>query len=279
MSSGGTGVATQRGEPIEDVRAPARAGGSGEGDALLDEVPVGLEVLDDLAQARRAAERSPAEELDELGGGEPGHRLTIGVVEQFVEEILPALVEGELALQLVEHVEAGRQPGLDGELEQDAPGEGVQRADRGVVEALQRGLAQRPVARLVELGTEAVTQLGGGLLRERDGGDDVDRHALVDEREDAGDEGGGLAGAGAGLDEQRRRGVGADAVARGLVRRLVCEADALVAEERQLLSHRRQPPRRRAGTGRRARGRTACAPSPPTAARCRGRRDRRTSRS
>ena len=136
---------------------------------------------------------------------QPGRDLAVGVVEQLVEEVLPALVERQLALQLVEHGEPGRQAGLDRELEQDAPGEGVQRADRGVVEGVERGLAQRRRPALGEPLAEAVAQLGGGLLGERDGGDHVDRHALVDEREDAPDERGRLAGAGAGLDEQRRR--------------------------------------------------------------------------
>ncbi len=76
---------------------------------------------------------------------------------------------------------------------------------------------------LTRLGREhlahAVAQLAGGLLGERDRGDRLDRHALVDERDDPPDERAGLAGAGAGLDEQRRRRVGADAVPLGLVRR------------------------------------------------------------
>ena len=174
-------------------------------DAVLDEVPVGLEVLDHPAQPARAAELPPLDELHELGRPQPRRDLAVGVVEQLVEQVLPALVERELALQLVEHGEARRQAGLDGELEQDAAGERVQRADRGVVEAVEGGLTRvgSPGGSASTL-AQAVAQLGGGLLGERDGGDGVDRHALVDEREDAPDERGGLAGAGAGLDEQRR---------------------------------------------------------------------------
>ena len=174
------GRGDERGEAVEDVRAAARTHGGGERHTLLDEVPVRLEVLDHPAQRLRAPERAPAQQLDQLGGRQAGYGLVIGVVEQFVEQVLPALVEGQLALQLVEHVEARRQAGLDRELEQDAPGEGVQRADRRMVEVVERGLAQRRAAGLVELGADAVAQLGSGLLGEGDGGDGVDGHPFVD---------------------------------------------------------------------------------------------------
>ena len=62
------------------------------------------------------------------------------VLEQTLEQVLPALLEGEVALQLVEHAEARRQPGRHGELVEQAPGEGVQRADRSVIELVERGL-------------------------------------------------------------------------------------------------------------------------------------------
>ena len=56
------------------------------------------------------------------------------------------------------------------------------------------------------------------------------------------DEGGGLAGAGAGLDEQRRRGVGADALAgrRGRAGRRPVRGRSGVEQEGELLSHRRR---------------------------------------
>ena len=262
-------------EPGDDVRAAAGPCGHVERDAVLDEVPVGLEVLDHPAQGLRPAERRPVEQLDELGGGQAGRWLAVGVVEQLVEEVLPAFVEGQLALQLVEDVEPRGQPGLDGELEQDAPGEGVQRADRRLVERLEGAGAPSRRRRRAELGADAVAQLGGRLLGERDRGDGVDRDALVDEGEDARHQRRGLAGTGAGLDEQGGVGPRADAITGVLVGRRPVVVAVLV-EQRQLLSHRRRAPRR-AGTNRPGRGRRACAPMPPTPGRCRGRRDRRTS--
>ena len=62
------------------------------------------------------------------------------MLEQPLEQVLPALLEGQVALELVEHAEPGRQPGRDRELVEQPPGEGVQRADRGVVEIVERGL-------------------------------------------------------------------------------------------------------------------------------------------
>ena len=137
-----------------------QGGGHVERHALFDEVPVGLEVLDHPAQAARPAERPPAGKLHQLGGPQTRHHLAVGVVEQLVEQVLPALVERQLALQLVEHVEARRQPGLDRELEQDAAGEGVERADRGMVEAVERGGAQRGSSVAAEL-----AHGGGGAAR------------------------------------------------------------------------------------------------------------------
>ena len=156
-------------------------------DAVLDEVPVGLEVLDDPAQPRVPPKR-PMAQLHELGRAQPRRDLAVGVVEQLVEQVLPALVERQLALQLVEHGEAGRQAGFDRELEEQAPGEGVQRADRGVVERLERRPARRSVRRRRRGVAKAVAKIGRRLLGERDGGDGLDRHALVDQRDDALDE-------------------------------------------------------------------------------------------
>ena len=117
--------------------------------------------------------RAPLEQLHELGGPQAGRDLARSASSStLVEEVLPPLVEGQLALQLVEHGEPRRQPGLDRELEQDPPGERVQRADRGVVERrrARRGAAPS-AARLAEPLAQPVAQLGGGLLGERDGGD------------------------------------------------------------------------------------------------------------
>ena len=160
-SSAGTGViVTSARRASTGSHHGGRSGGGVERDTLLDEVPVGLEVLDDAAQALGPAELRPHAELDELGRRESGRDLPVGVVEQLVEEVLPALVERQLALQFVEHVEAGWQAGLDRELEQDPPSEGVQRADRGVVERVDR----RPVLRRWP-GTRRAAGGGDGAAR------------------------------------------------------------------------------------------------------------------
>ena len=62
------------------------------------------------------------------------------LVEQSIEQIVPALVEGDVALELVEHAESGRQSGGDRELVEQPSGEGVQRSDRGVIERVERGV-------------------------------------------------------------------------------------------------------------------------------------------
>ena len=113
---------------------------------------------------RGAAELAPAAQLHELGAAvRPGRDLALGIVEELVEEVLPPLVERELALELVEHGEARRQAGLDRELEQQAPGEGVQRADRGVVERRRGRPRRRPSAAPARRAARA----GGGAARRR----------------------------------------------------------------------------------------------------------------
>ena len=110
VSPGGVGV-----QPISAARSarsarPERRPRGRRGvDPRLDEVPVGLEVLHDAQQPAQDLEPLPVAELDESGRGEAGPDLVVGVVEQAVEQVVPPLVEGELALQLVEHGEAGRQ--------------------------------------------------------------------------------------------------------------------------------------------------------------------------
>ena len=119
-------------------------------------------------------------------------------------------------------VKPGRQPGLDGELEQQPAGERVQRADRRVVETFERGGRGLGAVDPVEpRSTHPRAQLGGRLLGERDGGDARDVDPVVDEVDDAADERAGLAGACSGLDEQRRAEVGPDADAGGLVGRQI----------------------------------------------------------
>ena len=61
-----------------------------------------------------------------------------GVVEQLVDEPFPARVERDRGRDLVVDLDAGREPGLDRELGEEALREGVQRADRGGVELVER---------------------------------------------------------------------------------------------------------------------------------------------
>ena len=158
-----------------DVRL--RPGRRIELDTILDEVPVGLEVLDDAPQSPRPTEGPPLAQLHELGRAQPRSNVPVGVVQELVEQVLPALVERQLALQLVEHGEPGRQAGFDGELEEQSPGECVQGADRGMVERLGGGLPTGSD----QCGAEAMTEIGCRLLSERDGGDRLDRLTVVDE--------------------------------------------------------------------------------------------------
>ena len=105
-------------------------------------------------------------------------------------------------------------------LGQEPLGEGVQGADGGAVELVERDPAAvadlgagAGVGLSLELLADPVAQLGGGLVGEGDGGDvgqlggsaRHQSHHPVDQR-------GRLARAGAGLDEQRRAEVVGDAV-------------------------------------------------------------------
>ncbi len=118
------------------------------------------------------------------------------------------------------------QAGLDRVRHEDALGEPVQRGDGGLVDLVEGHRQARPDLRreggidgaLLERGADALAQLGGCGLGEGDGGELAQPgRAAADQAHDAGDEGGGLAGAGARLDEQRGVEVVGDAVAHGLV--------------------------------------------------------------
>ena len=148
------------------------------------------------------------------------------VVEQAFEQVLPAFLEGEVALELVEHAETGRQSGGDRELGEQAPGERVQGADRGVVELVEGGLELGMCEQVGAAGglgpqgfAEAVAEIGGGLLGEGDGGDGADVDTGANQLDDARHQARRLAGAGPRFDEQVGAEVAADPVAIGLVRR------------------------------------------------------------
>ena len=146
-------------------------------------------------------------------GGAHEEVLVGRVVVEGVDEAGPPLLVGQLGRHLVEHVHARRQAGGHGELVEQPAGEAVQGGDGGQV-----GLGDGPaapggglvVAGLVgalgldlEPHPDAGAQLGGGRLGEGDGGHVVEPHAVVEHQ--VGDplhQGGGLARAGTGLDEQ-----------------------------------------------------------------------------
>ena len=206
-SSDGVGKGEQRG------RVDRERSGIVERDTIVDEVPVGPEVLGDPPYAGAHPEPVELAEFDErtTAVDQPAGRL--GIVEQMVEQVVPLLLEGEAALEFVEHREAGRQPGLDREVEQQPAGERVQRADRVRGRA---GRGQRSPAGVdcdAEVGADPGAELGGRLLGERDRGDGGDVDAALDQVDDAVDERAGLAGTGSGLDEQGRVEVVADALA------------------------------------------------------------------
>ena len=101
-------------------------------------------------------------------------------------------VEVELSGEVVEHLEAGVEPGLDGPLAQEPGGERVDRLDVRAVQAGERGVdalalvvVRRRGERLLELLADARGELGGGRLREGDDGDLV--HGRVAGAEDLDD--------------------------------------------------------------------------------------------
>ena len=125
---------------------------------------------------------------------------------------LPPAAEREQALDLVEHVDLGRQPGLHRVLGKDPLGETVDRADRGAVEVDERGLGvhapvrrrrgvvDQPLERLPDTRPELTRRgLGEGDCRDLAHGDAAHEH----QRDHTIDELLGLARAGAGLDEQQ----------------------------------------------------------------------------
>ncbi len=213
--AGGVAQVEHLREELAVVELPGRRIGSV--DAGLDEVPVVVEARRDPAPAPVEVEPVELTELDQPAAalGDPARR--VGVVEDAIEQRLPALLEREMALELVEHGEARREPGCDREVVEEAASEGVERADRGVVEAC--GVVGE--ARVDERRSHAVAQFGRRLLGERDGGDRSDVDAVANQRHDARDETRGLARTGAGLDEEVGPEVGGDALACRLIEREV----------------------------------------------------------
>jgi hypothetical protein len=122
------------------------------------------------------------------------------------------LAEQLVGLRVGQHREGGIDARFDRPLTQQIGAERVDGADVRFFEVMHRGIEQaagggvgagfRP--RALELFAKTQLQLAGRLLAERDRDDLADRGAsLGDQRDDASDQLGGLAGARRGLDDQR----------------------------------------------------------------------------
>ena len=109
-------------------------------------------------------------------------RSSVVVLDDPVDERLPALLEGQLGARSRRARRRGREPGLDRVLGEDPLGEGVQRADGGPVETSRPARHARRRRRAPGARPRiAVGELAGRLLGERDGGDAVGRDAGFDE--------------------------------------------------------------------------------------------------
>jgi len=128
---------------------------------------------------------------------------------QGLEAEVPALLKAPLGHDLILDLEVGVDPGLGGARPQQAEAERVDRRDLSTVERGQRIFCEPAIVGRtgalssdgVQRRTDAVAQLSGGLIREGDGDDAVDRAAREHQRDDAVDESAGLAGAGPRFDE------------------------------------------------------------------------------
>ena len=142
-----------------------------------------------------------------------------------VEPGVPRVVEDALAGDLGRDLEAGVEAGLERALAQEGGGEGVDGGDGRALEVGGRGqealalvLCLCALQGVLDALAQAQLQLAGGLLREGDGDDAVEGGAAgPDEGEDAAHQDRGLAGAGAGLEQERGVEVAHHAVADGLV--------------------------------------------------------------
>lgn len=158
----------------------------------------------------------------------------LGVIEQAVDEVAPRVLGTLIASSGFGHGEARRQAGFQGRLRQDPGREAVQGGQHSVIQGGQPDCqASLPFGVVLEPGIPAVlvrlqalahpvAELGGGVLRERDGGQA--RHGGEssggDQVHDPGDQGGRLARARTGFDEQDLLELGADRVAGVLVDRI-----------------------------------------------------------
>ena len=162
----------------------------------------------------RHSSRTPARSSREQAAPRRALRGVAG--GQLREPLLPETRALELGRQRVELLERRVDAGLDRELAQQAPGEAVDGADGRVVESVERalddrgarGVAAGALRQPLELLADALAQLAGRLLGERDGrhrahvpgaavGVEHAAHVAVDEHAR-------LAGAGPGLQQVGR---------------------------------------------------------------------------
>ena len=130
--------------------------------------------------------------------------------------------EQPIGLRVGQHRKRRIDARFDRPLAQQLGAEAVDGADLRLFEVMHGGVEQAAgvrvgrglLPRALELFAQAQLQLAGGLFAERDGHDLADRGALVrDQRDDAADQLGGLAGAGRGFDNQRLVELGGDQLA------------------------------------------------------------------
>ena len=140
-------------------------------------------------------------------------------VEMAVQPSAPLVFEFDAGQDLVADLEGRRQAGLKGSFAQQAAGESVESTNVRLVQVRDTLVAAGAfhlvtlvvVGRFLQLGANAIAQLGGGGFGEGDGSDAVQGggsggnqvgHSL--------DEAGGFSSAGAGLDKKRRAQVFSD---------------------------------------------------------------------
>ena len=132
-------------------------------------------------------------------------RASLAAGEELLERLVEGLARGALGLRRVEHPEAGVDPDRDRVRGEQPVAEAVDRRHPGAAERRRAARAPAPsraAARRSSSRADPLAQLGGGLVGEGEGEDRVGRDALVaDEAAVAVDQDAGLAGAGAGLDQ------------------------------------------------------------------------------
>ena len=156
------------------------------------------------AQPRVHGAHHPLELLRRVGRQqlEPHAALPRALREERLQRPFEGVDADALRLGLVEHPVLGVDARRQRVRAQEARAEAVDRRDPGAL----RGPRLLALAQLEEAPPDAQLELGGGLLGERDGEDAIDHHAVLEHRaHEALDQHGGLAAAGAGVQEERAR--------------------------------------------------------------------------